>query len=135
MTEADVIQPSASIASTGLGIRYIGDYAYAYSGTIEVTGTTVEIPMLEFTSGSGLIQAELRFMSVEAGGNDLNFFLYLNSELVGTNSINSAKDFYHEAIKIIVPPFTLVEAKGLNIDTSTGRDSTAIFTGRVYGAT
>ena len=73
MPATDTIPVSASVASTGKGIRYIGDYAYAYSGTIEVTGTTTEITMLEFTTGSGLIKAELRFMSVEEGGNDLNF--------------------------------------------------------------
>ena len=57
MTEADVIQPSASVASTGKGIRYIGEYAYAYSGSLAV-GTGAFEDLLEFTTGSGIIRAK-----------------------------------------------------------------------------
>ena len=38
MPETDTIPVSASVASTGLGIRYIGEHCYAYSGTIEPGG-------------------------------------------------------------------------------------------------
>ena len=36
MPETDTIPVSASVASTGTGIRYIGDNAYAISGQIGV---------------------------------------------------------------------------------------------------
>ena len=59
MTEADVIQPSASVASTGLGIRYIGDYAYAYSGIQSIDNN--ETTQLEFRTGGGVIVATILF--------------------------------------------------------------------------
>ena len=55
MPETDTIPVSASIASTGKGIRYIGDHAYAYSGAVALDNTTDENTYLEFTSGSGYI--------------------------------------------------------------------------------
>ena len=36
MPETDTIPVSASVASTGKGIRYIGNHAYAYSGIVAV---------------------------------------------------------------------------------------------------
>ena len=58
MPETDTIPVSASVASTGKGIRYIGDYAYAYSGTDAITAAAGETTKLEFTTGSGLIVAQ-----------------------------------------------------------------------------
>ena len=48
------IQPGASIAATGLGIRYIGNYAYAYSGPVAADNTAGGTALLDFTSGSGV---------------------------------------------------------------------------------
>ena len=58
MMKAEPLPPDASIASTGLGIRYIGDYVYAYSG-LYVASTTVETK-LEFTTGAGFIVGQLQ---------------------------------------------------------------------------
>ena len=75
------IQPEASVATTGLGIRYIGDYCYAYSGVIDLVGASTET-QLEFTTGSGLISGEYTF---GADANDidsetyLGFLIYLNN--------------------------------------------------------
>ena len=60
MPETDTIPVSASVASTGTGIRYIGDYAYAYSGVISVVDGN-ETELLGFTTGSGVIVAEYVF--------------------------------------------------------------------------
>ena len=54
MTDTDTIPVSASVASTGKGIRYIGDYAYAYSGNYEANTTVIE-GIIDFTSGAGVI--------------------------------------------------------------------------------
>ena len=58
MPEPDTIPVSASIASTGPGIRYIGDYAYANSGWLAVA-TGADTVLLDFTSGAGMIKADL----------------------------------------------------------------------------
>ena len=55
MPETDTIPVSASIASTGKGIRYIGSHAYAYSGSVGVDNN--ETTLLEFTTGAGYITA------------------------------------------------------------------------------
>jgi len=110
-------------------------HAYAYSGIIEITGTSAQIKMLEFETNTEYIKGKVQFMSVESGGNDLNFFVYFNDVLVGTQSIGGAKEFYFMGIDIIVPPFTKVTLKGINIDASTARDSSVIFTGQAIGMT
>ena len=65
MPETDTIPVSASVASTGKGIRYIGDYAWALSGDI-ATSSTAYIEHLAFTTGSGFIVAEFNLI----GGNN-----------------------------------------------------------------
>jgi len=37
MAMAEALPPDASTASTGLGLRYIGDWAYAFSGAFNST--------------------------------------------------------------------------------------------------
>ena len=59
MPETDTIPVSAGIASTGKGIRYIGDHCYAYSGTFQAA--TSAATMLSFTTGSGFIVGEFTF--------------------------------------------------------------------------
>ncbi len=106
-------------------------FAYAYSGVVDVTGKTTQIEMLEFQTNSEYVNAKVQFQSSEAGGNDLIFYVYLDDILIATQNINAAKEFYHAPLSVIIPPFTKVTLKGLNIDVSTGRDSTATVTGKV----
>ena len=63
MPETDVIPTSASVASTGLGIRYIGDYAYCLSGTFDAN--TNQQTVLDFTSGAGFIRAEFLSLNLQ----------------------------------------------------------------------
>ena len=60
MAEASV-PPEASVASTGKGIRYVGNWAYAHSGSVTNvdTGAAAQTTILDFTSGSGFIVAKL----------------------------------------------------------------------------
>jgi len=118
-------------AGTGFELNYVENKVFAYSGTIGVTGTTDPDTMLEFVTGSKTIEGIVQFQSVESGGNDLNFALLLNGLTIATQSINSAKEFYHGPIHVVIPPYTNVKCTGLNIDASTARDSTATFTGSI----
>ena len=135
MTEADVIQPSASIASTGKGIRYIGNHCYAYSGLITDNDSGyAAITALDFTSGSGYIDAKLSILSDEYAGAVLLTEIQLNEHPVvrlnldasGAGSYQFDNPFY-----LLIPPFTHFVLK-------VGANSTVIFTamitGRVYGA-
>ena len=134
MTEADVIQPSASIASTGKGIRYIGNWAYAYSGAVTVTNT--ETDLLNFTSGSGLIDATIQFNYAVNSGDDFQYKVYFNDVEVQGYIVANAGQYTSpdNRIKLVIPPFTLVRCTADNIEGSTGRLQIVSLTGRVYGA-
>ena len=135
MTEADVIQPSASIASTGKGIRYIGkDRCYAYSG--ETTVNNIVTPLLSFTSGSGVIVGKFQFNILNTGGDDYEYQILFNDIVIQaynvTETSDRAKPDYH--LNLIIPPFTNVSATAQNITDTSGNTQILTMTGRVYGA-
>ena len=134
MTEADVIQPSASIASTGLGIRYIGDYAYAFSGILGINN--VETTMLEFTTGSGFIVAEFQFMYCDVGSDDFRYNISLNGTPTSRYSLNAGtlQSNTNTPLNLILPPNTLVVCSAVNRTGASAQDQAVTMTGRVYGA-
>ena len=135
MTEADVIQPSASTASTGPGIRYIGQHCYAYSGAVNIAKPSIGNTMLDFTTGSGYIDMQFQYGRRDFSGDDIYFKIFLNSVLVqttGNDTTQSAQ--YSQPLMLIIPPFTHVEVLGRNITADTDRECFAIIRGRVYGA-
>lgn len=132
MPETDTIPVSASIASTGLGIRYIGDYCFGYSGLIAVPGAGVAgTTMLNFTSGSGYIYGELSWHSESSTSADEFIVVKLNNLVVMqsrySNAYYSSND---QEYKIIIPPQTEVL---MLFGNDGGTDATFTFTGRVYG--
>ena len=82
MPDTDTIPVSASVASTGLGIRYIGDFAYAYSGPVAADNTATAL--LDFTSGSGVFVGVYCPMYMTGGlqSRDYVFLVKLNGETV-----------------------------------------------------
>jgi len=134
MPHTDVIPTSASIASTGLGIRYIGEHCYAYSG--EIAGGFAVVSGLDFTSGSGYIVAEFTATSDEIGGAQIFVNVLMNGVKMFaiTWDVTSTAGFMGSIfpIPIIIPPFTEVQTTQ---HTSTGSENfTHLLTGRVYGA-
>jgi len=131
MPHTDVIPTSASTASTGKGIRYIGKWAYAYSGSSAPgSGPTT---FLEFTTGSGLIvgKFELNADYAGIGGNNLQIEIYFNDlKLVQERDVGN--DFVpgDTSYDVIIPPFTKVQ---IDLGAASGTASVN-FTGRVYGA-
>ena len=136
MTAADDIQPSASTASTGKGIRYIGNYCYANSGSITDPGSgSAASTCLDFTSGSGLIMAIVNYGSNSASGSQDEFIeISLNGEAIwDVKYTDAGLATGDQPVNILIPPFTRFVFKwGMTGDT---RQLTAILTGRVYGAT
>jgi len=131
MTAADV-QPSASIASTGKGIRYIGDHCYAYSGVINLTGSAVDY--LDFTTGSGYIIAKIKISADWSGlgSSELYIQFYVNGELVmferdtGNNYVPGNLEW-----PIFLPPNTRLQVQ---LNAGATQEADIIFVGRVYGA-
>jgi len=132
------VQASASVSAVGLGIRYVQDWAYAYSGTINVTATPINL--LEFTSGSGVLVAQLKVMqsTAAAEGDDVLASLLFNGQYIfrmvlGKNAFQEFDPNSATATEIIIPPQTLVQVELDNLSGSDA-DMSALLTGRVYGA-
>jgi len=141
MTHTDVIPTSASIASTGLGIRYIGkDHCYALSGAVAASQS--QQILFDFTTGSGYIVATLtltapiRFDTDIVNGFMRGWQLNFNSQTVGLYKADTADEdmqAYVEA-QILIPPFTAVVLTSFDSASTANYLGTANLTGRVYGA-
>ena len=142
MTEADVIQPSASIASTGLGLRYIGkEHCYAFSGTFGALNS--EQTLLDFTTGSGYIVATLtmtgpiRMTTANIGSGLIRGYqLDFNSQTVGLYKVDPAQEDMPTVVEvhILIPPLTAVVLTCIDSADDSSFSGTANITGRVYGA-
>ena len=83
MAKAEGIPPTASVASVGPGIRYIGNWAYAFSGDITDAGSgSAATTLLDFTSGTGLIVARFNWVAAVNANTDIYLDLLFNSESV-----------------------------------------------------
>jgi len=144
MAKAEGIPPTASVASVGLGLRYVGSgeyqHCYAFSGGF--AQSTDAVSMLKFTTGAGYILGTLtccgavEFNTPQTGG-VTGFQLTLNGDVVWLADTDTTEEDQpgSVSIDILFPPFTEIELK---VDAGEGANpneySTAVFTGRVYGA-
>ena len=137
MPETDTIPVSASVASPGLGIRYIGQHCYAYSGRIKAETTSSSY--LLFTTGSGYIVGELQFngflqydtISLRQGA----FQIQLNGEFIAELEVSDSAEDMPASVtqKVIIPPFTKVEVTARAQAQDSNNFATITLTGRVYG--
>ena len=132
MPETDTTPVSASIASTGLGIRYIGNYAYAYSGALAFND--VATTLLEFTTGSGILLMDLLYMRNDVDGLDSAHRLYLNDILIATFPLSSGGNDRDATSPFIFPPLTKVKIDIINTQNTSNGSGLVALTGRVYGA-
>ena len=133
------VQPNASVASTGLGIRYIGEHCYAYSGMHNVASNNVE--HLSFISGSGVIVGTISCMgSVDTANSALGGVTAFTIAYNGVITFKIKTDTEAEdmpsvqTVPIIIPPFTVVEVNADSNNADVGLETSATITGRVYGA-
>ena len=134
MTEADVIQPSASIASTGLGLRYIGEHCYAYSGIVAVDDN--ETTLIDTATGAGYLT--LFWDSSYSPGayttDRYTFKLYLNDLLIHAEFHYDNNIETMGITRILIPPLTRLKITAKNVTNISSQDCLTILTGRVYGA-
>jgi len=124
------ITASTYSATTGLGLRYIGNHFYALSGVISFGSETT---LIDTTTGTGYSHANVQFGMPGATSGDVTTRVYFNNIIVmGHETNDSATLDRRDALKLIIPPDTLVK---ITIELSAG-SSTAFcsITGRVYGA-
>ena len=131
MTEADVIQPSASTASTGKGVRYIGNHLYGLSGSLDANGTNT---YLEFTSGSGYARVAIQCYNNDSTSEQIKWIITFNDITIiqffqeGRGSAFRGQGADND---LLIPPFTKVKITGYNNAQTFG---TVVMVGRVYGA-
>jgi len=139
MPETDTIPVSASTASVGQGIRYIGEHCYAFSGAV-TTLNNAYATLLSFTSGSGyaIVDIILNASTTDndpAAGLRSNFKIIMNGAVVGNFATVSGQGSAASAtdvIPFIIPPQTTVVIS--NRATATTGTVYCQITGRVYGA-
>ena len=139
MAEASV-PPEASVASTGLSIRYIGDHCYAYSGFF--SSNTSAQTVLDFTTGSGyiigILQADAFVETAGDIGSGAHGLCYV--EFNGINVALLKTDGQYEdmpavtTVNLVIPPFTEVRVKYDASVTTATIEGCVSLTGRVYGA-
>jgi len=134
MAEAEGITPTASVASVGPGLRYVGNWAYGYSGDTTVGSSNVNL--LEFTSGSGILIAEFQFSSSQMHTDNFQYQIRLNDLTVFSYIVTDAIQYTDPdiPIRVIIPPFTPVKAMAKNISSGTTYSQNVALTGRVYDA-
>jgi len=119
-------------AGTGKSLNYLGEHAYAYSGTVAATDT--ETTLLNFTTGSGYLVGRLQVSSGDSSNDDLKMQLYLNEEVISaeiyTNTYYAYIDGYNP-IEIIIPPYTTFKAT-IDVIAGTPTNVQMMFKARVY---
>ena len=113
MPDTDTIPVSASVASTGKGIRYIGDHAYWIPTAIAAQASSIVIG--DFTTGTGYILGTFTLNGAIQMDNPADFdsvamqieFNGAVAQLLLTG--NSALDAPTQAsVEMLIPPFTNV---------------------------
>ena len=116
----------------GSSLNYIGKHAYLYTGAVNINN--VETNLAEFdTAGNSYLVGSWQPQFVTNTGEDTQFRLYFNNQLVSSVVLTSTKDYSpFEEIEIIIPTDTKVRITGQNLDSSSDMDVSTIITGRVY---
>ena len=132
----EAVPASATVASTGKGIRYIGSHCFGYSGILNVGDSAVEL--LSFQSGAGYIVGKVQFYYPEAYTEDYKYSILLNGDVVFAYiaAANSGSDDSSEPdnfINIVIPPQTQVSITAVNNTDTDVRTQGVAFTGEVYG--
>jgi len=133
MAKAEGIPPTASVASVGPGLRYVGNWAYAYSGDL-VTDSNNELTMLEFTTGMGIIVAKIQFNDLSGSADLFTYKIYLNDVLMNAynaTAFSTEQNNPDPVLFMIIPPFTKVKCAAKN-SAANNRNVIVAFTGRVY---
>jgi len=116
----------------GSGFNYIGDHAYAYSGTVSVSGSLTT--MLDFTTGSssywvGDFRIEGEFDDI--AGSTLQVKVSMDEQTIMLAKTTEDRYGDRPEISLIIPPSTRVQIQALQ-NTGGDLDFQAILVGRVY---
>ena len=124
---------SSNPAGTGTSLNYIGNYAYAYSGTVSVPSDQSEGTLLNFTTGNSFIVARFQPFMVSDTSNKLRFIININSELTYQTVLNIASPYQvADELEILLPPYSTILITASNQSASSSKDVGCVITGEVY---
>ena len=135
------VQPEASVVQTGLGIRYVGEHVYAFSGSYEANNAAQTV--LDFDSGSGYIVGTIELFAgtqfaSPGAGTQTTAQVTFNGDVI--NVLKNVSKYPSDGgqgsgkCKVIIPPFTNVVIKIDSNEDNVNELCHVILTGRVYGA-
>ena len=124
-------------ASTGLDLNVVGNWAYAYSGMVQINTTAVD--QLSFSTGGYVLVGELTVganikIADPANGGITIFQIYLN----GIEALRLKVDGNEEdmptalVVPILIPPYTVVSVTGISQYGTAAFESCASIIGKVY---
>lgn len=133
-------EPTSDLfAGPGLGLQYIQDRVFAYSGTF--LGSTTTATVIDTHSGSGTIVGEFQLNACVATGAP-NVGLITGADIIfnGTLIARIKADGQAENTPasqtqaVVIPPYTSIQVDVDSDDNQAARVGTVTFVGRVYGA-
>jgi len=126
------VQPSASVAATGLDIQYIGSGQYqAASGSLGVDNN--ETTLLEFVSPYVNLKAYVEYFYLVAASEDMMYRMYLNDLLFLALSSQSSGINRQPDAFILIPRNTNVKLTAQNVENSNSRIQSAVLVARDVG--
>ena len=120
-----------SFTGTALTLEVIGNHIYGYSGLVAVDNT--EADLINYQTGNFYIVGTFQ-PSINTDTSDNMFFkIYIGDQVISSTLIGSTtSNTPFEETELIIPPYTNLKITCANDSTSSARDVTAVFTGRIY---
>ena len=129
----EAVLSTATVASTAFGLRYVGEFVFAYNYRTDATGGS-DFTFLDFTTGAGVIDGFINAMQGDVDTDWWRIDIYFNDILTIRHLNRNGNSNYTEdmnPIPVIIPPFTLV--KVVLRPASDSNSLSAQLVGRVYG--
>tara|TARA_Y100001951_G_C11116017_1_gene170128 strand:- start:177 stop:575 length:399 start_codon:yes stop_codon:yes gene_type:complete len=119
-------------AGTGTGLNYVGNHAYAYSGT--QSATNVPVTLLDFTIGAHYVKGIIQFYQPPNQGTDnMGFDVSINGEKVyGIEFVQGADSGRYNEMVVIIAPYDHIQITSNNFSGTSGREVGVNIVGRVY---
>ena len=119
-------------SGTGQGLNYIGDHAYAYSGSHSATAAG-HTTMLEFSTGASYVMGNFTFGNTSASTDHIEFEISVDDQIVMA-CIGDAigESFPLNSFKLLLPAYSTIKVTTINASGGADRTVFASISGRVY---
>ena len=125
---------SGGTAGTGKGLNIVrtseATFAFAFSGIVPCNN--VATTLMNFTSGSEVIEGKMQIFYAEHIEQDMDYTLQMNGEIITKFFVNDKFDGDVNWFPILIPPYTHVVLTAQNIVDSDTVDQCATIIGRLY---